>query len=258
MAARAESEIAVRRYRQDDEAFVKEIFSDGMWETLTMNMRRKRALHWLGWSVGITAFVAWVSHMSYVACVCLLLTTWGCLLWLLPAFVARQYIQSCLQSDLKDILARYESTLERKGSAFWVAFNKDTNEIVGSVAVESPDLSTNVPADVFEAGDAELRRMSVKSTHRGRGVARKLFQALQRHCIANKFKRVVLSTSEFQTSAMEMYPKLGLVAFHQHTTRYCLVPFTIVFFAKKLTGLAVPITSKVRTRSTSAVDHSLW
>ena len=99
---------------------------------------------------------------------------------------------------LDDILAVDEEE-GSKGRAEGGRSYRET--IVGTVALEPP--TESVSKDLYspwsvEGGDAELRRMSVKPSHRGRGISKLLFAALREHAKTKGFKRIVLSTSELQ------------------------------------------------------------
>jgi GNAT superfamily N-acetyltransferase len=64
-------------------------------------------------------------------------------------------------------------------------------------------------------GDAELRRMSVAPSARGRGVAKALFGTLRAWCEEHYVTRIVLSTTNMQRDACErLYPSLGFEAVH--------------------------------------------
>ncbi len=148
------------------------------------------------------------------------------LIWVLvffgwPEIIARDYVQTSLEKDMKDPVSRYIES-EDGLSSFWVAVAVDEEEeeeegskgraeggrscsyretIVGTVALEPP--TESVSKDVYspwsvEGGDGELRRMSVKPSHRGRGISKLLFAALREHAKTKGFKRIVLSTSELQ------------------------------------------------------------
>ena len=83
---------------------------------------------------------------------------------------------------------------------FWVACQG--SEIVGTVALDEVKKGN---VDGWKVGDGELRRMSVKKTSRGKGVARLLFSTLKEFCLMKKYNRIVLSTSELQKAACKMY-----------------------------------------------------
>ena len=61
-------------------------------------------------------------------------------------------------------------------------------------------------SDRWNVGDGELRRISVKASARGEGVATLLIATLIERAKHVGFKRIVLSTSETQTVAVAMYP----------------------------------------------------
>jgi GNAT superfamily N-acetyltransferase len=119
-----------------------------------------------------------------------------------PDSVGRTYVsEAIVKKDLKCITTHY---LKSPRSHFWVAVTgKDV--VKGCVAVEEV-LEGN--SDGWAVGDAELRRMSVDNRCRGAGVAKKLFAELKRFCSAKGFKRVVLSTTDWQHDACKMYPKV--------------------------------------------------
>ena len=107
---------------------------------------------------------------------------------------------------------------EKGQSCFWVAVDGTT--VVGCVAVEPPaGKDPKAPWIIGKQGgqsdddggakEAELRRMSVAPSHRGRGVAKALIRTLMAFCREKDCSRVVLSTSSNQMAAIKMYPKLG-------------------------------------------------
>jgi predicted GNAT superfamily acetyltransferase len=74
--------------------------------------------------------------------------------------------------------------------------------------------------------------MSISENCRGAGMSRKSFTELKEFCKKKGFKRVVLSTSELQSAACIMYPKLG---FKEVKTEGLLGGFvTVHFFALDL------------------------
>lgn len=118
----------------------------------------------------------------------------------LSYYVANDYVkESITKKDLKNIENYYLKTKSNR-NMFWVACQG--TEIVGTVALD--EIKTG-NVDGWEVGDGELRRMSVKKTSRGKGVARLLFSALKEFCLIKKYNRIVLSTSELQKAACKMY-----------------------------------------------------
>lgn len=211
-------------------------------------------------------------------------------LWLVPQRVAMGYVTKSLKRDYMNKQGLHEllvAPVEKgRGVVVWVATLRRENgagAVVGTVAVEAPDPEVNPKAKGqakgharpqaksegqqgnfasdakrgdsswagWAADDAELRRMSVDASARGRGVARKLFETLQDHCSTarlptttadtgtgggtpgRRFQRIVLSTSDMQhVACTKLYPRLGFEVVHRTPLFGGLV--TIHFFAKAL------------------------
>jgi N-acetylglutamate synthase-like GNAT family acetyltransferase len=98
------------------------------------------------------------------------------------------------QPDLKDIPGFYQ----RGCGNFWVAI--DGQEIVGTVAL----------LDIGN-GQAALRKMFVKATHRGaeQGVAKRLLDTLMTWCQARGVREVFLGTTAKFLAAHRFYEKNG-------------------------------------------------
>lgn len=109
----------------------------------------------------------------------------------------KDYVQESLSDDLADISSSY---LDSPGSCFWVA--EVDGEIKGMVGVQrrSDD-------------EAELRRMSVASDARRRGVGRKLLETVEEFCRKCGYARVRLTTHTMLKPAIALYRKNG----------YCMV-----------------------------------
>jgi len=139
-----------------------------------------------------------------------------------PKVSAAGYVEWSLKQDMRDPFEHYlcGGNGSKKGaSCFWVALEGDT--VIGCVAVEPPAgkdpkapwiaLQHRQHGEQSDDGvkEAELRRMSVAASHRGRGVAKALIATLMAFCRQQGYSRVVLSTSSNQRAALQMYPKLG-------------------------------------------------
>ncbi|KAG3030169.1 hypothetical protein PC121_g6289 [Phytophthora cactorum] len=103
-------------------------------------------------------------------------------IWSYEAFRAipeesEAYLQESLSSDLSDIEGIYITP----GGNLWVATLKpDPTKVLGFVGLEPKDNK-----------EGELRRMSVKDTHRRFGVGRKLIAALEKWAHENGFRKSV-------------------------------------------------------------------
>jgi ribosomal protein S18 acetylase RimI-like enzyme len=134
-------------------------------------------------------------------------------LWRLMRGAMVAYANDQLSKDLRDIPGYY---LCRADTHFWVAVDSfDT--VVGCVALDSP---VRDPADgappaqcptkyLAEPHFGELRRMSVSSAARGRGVALALHAELERFARAKGLGGIFLRTSSMQHAAVALYRKVG-------------------------------------------------
>ena len=106
-----------------------------------------------------------------------------------------RYRQTALSLELKKIR---QSCLERPNSCFWVA--EGQGRVVGTVAC--------LPAEQNE-GCLELKRMSVKHSHRGQGIAKALCRTVSDFARERGYPAVVLYTSIVQTDAQKLYEHVG-------------------------------------------------
>ena len=83
----------------------------------------------------------------------------------------------------------------REDQGFWVA---DTGGVVGMVGIEHRDDET-----------AELRRMAVEKAQRRKGIARELLATAEAFTESRGYRRIVLSTSELQVAARQLYESSG-------------------------------------------------
>jgi len=98
------------------------------------------------------------------------------------------------QPDLHDVDGYY-----RKGCGeFWVAL--DGGDVVGSIALID-----------IGAGQAALRKMFVRASHRGagQGVARSLLECLLRHARDHGLREIYLGTTAKFLAAHRFYEKAG-------------------------------------------------
>ncbi|OWZ04097.1 N-acetyltransferase-like protein [Phytophthora megakarya] len=141
------------------------------------------------------------------------------------------YLQESLDSDLSDI----EGTYINSGGNFWVATPKtEPTEVVGMVGLE---LKSNK--------EGELRRLSVKQTHRRFGVGRKLIAVLEQWAQDNGLHKVWLTTAGVMDKARAFYPSVG----YNHTAVTLVSndpPFEVYTFEKIIDGTA-PNTTTIRS-----------
>lgn len=89
------------------------------------------------------------------------------------------------------------AALSPAGSCFWVAV-LDGN-VVGIVAARGNE----------EDNTVELRRMSVDSNYRGKGIAKALGRKVLEFAMLNNYSSVVLGTTAVKMAAHKLYESLG-------------------------------------------------
>ena len=102
------------------------------------------------------------------------------------------YVAQALREEVDRIEAYYA---ERTGS-FWIA--EDSNGLLGTFGLEHVDERA-----------AELRRMYVASQARRRGLARMMLERAEHVCRDAGCDILVLSTSELQQAALQLYRTSG-------------------------------------------------
>lgn len=186
--------IQIRKYRDDDAETVKEIFTNGLSEHVPSSFMHvlKQPLTQMVLMCLFCALMA--SSRSF------LLPVLAATLFLAGTrqFVVHmfnRYVDKCLRSDLNKISEVY---MQQKDSCFWVA--EIDGRLVGCVAC--------LPA-VGSPGCLELKRMSVRRSHRGMGIAKALCKTVADFTRERGFPEVVLYTSTVQTDAQKLYEHMG-------------------------------------------------
>jgi len=98
------------------------------------------------------------------------------------------YMKAAIEQELTRIPEYY---LARPGCGFWVI---ERDGVAGMVGVERT-----------RTGEAELRRMAVAHRYRNQGLGRALLRHAEAFCLAEGYAVIVLSTSELQVAAMQLY-----------------------------------------------------
>lgn len=110
-------------------------------------------------------------------------------------YMFNKYIEATLRKDLNNISETY---LKGKDSCFWVA--DSDGRVVGSVAC--------LPAE-DAPGCLKLKRMSVRRSHRGMGIAKALCRTVAEFTRDRGYGAVTLQTSVVQTDAQKLYEHMG-------------------------------------------------
>lgn len=186
--------VEVRRYRDDDAEAVKEIFTMGISEHIPssfMHILKQPPTQMVLMCVFCALMTSSKSFLFPILAVTLLLA--GARQFVV--YIFNKYIDTCLKQDLKDISETY---VQKKDSCFWMA--EVDGRVVGMVACLP---NNNAPACL------ELKRMSVRRSHRGMGVAKALCRTVADFTRDRGYAAVVLYTSVVQTDGQKLYEHMG-------------------------------------------------
>ncbi|KAJ7988877.1 hypothetical protein DPEC_G00313750 [Dallia pectoralis] len=203
------SDMTIRRYETVDDAAVKEIFTMGMSEHVPssfMHLLKQPLTQMILMGTFCALMASSRSLLLPVVAVTLLLAGAKQLV----GHLFNRYIDDSLRKDLNHIGKTY---LEGEDTCFWVA--ESDGRVVGTVAC--------MPSEK-QPGCMELKRLSVRRTHRGKGIAKALSRMVVDFTRERGFPAVVLYTSMVQTDAQKLYEHLGFTRIREF-----LVPET---FAK--------------------------
>ncbi|XP_073690198.1 probable N-acetyltransferase CML1 [Garra rufa] len=188
------AEVQIRRYREEDHEEVKEVFTIGMSEHIPsscMHVLKQPLAQMLLGCVFCALLTSSQSILLPVLAVTLLLAAGRQSI----SFMLNRYIQTCLEQDLNHIQQTY---LDPPRACFWVA--ESQGRVVGTVACLPSEKDPNF---------LELKRMSVKKTHRGQGIAKALCRTVSDFALERGFRGVLLHTSVVQTDAQKLYEHMG-------------------------------------------------
>ncbi|XP_072532963.1 probable N-acetyltransferase camello [Salminus brasiliensis] len=188
------AEVQFRRYEDDDDEEVKDLFTLGMSEHVPpscLHVLKQPPTQMLLVCVFCALMASSKSLLLPILAVTLLLAAGRQGI----SYMFTKYIQVSLHKDLGHIRQTY---LEQPNSCFWVA--ESQGRVVGMVAC--------LPAESNEAC-LELKRMSVKHSHRGQGIAKALCRTVEDFAREQGFPAVVLYTSVVQTDAQKLYEHVG-------------------------------------------------
>ncbi|XP_042244467.1 probable N-acetyltransferase CML1 [Thunnus maccoyii] len=186
--------IQIRKYREDDAEAVKEIFTLGMSEHVPssfMHLLKQPLTQMVLMCMFCALMTSSKSFLLPILAVTLVLA--GSRQFVVYMF--NRYIETSLKKDLNNITDTY---LKQKDSCFWVA--ESEGQVVGTVACLPNE---NAPECL------ELKRMSVRRSHRGMGIAKTLCRTVTEFTRDRGYAAVVLYTSVVQTDAQKLYEHMG-------------------------------------------------
>lgn len=184
----------IRKFKDEDSEAVKEIFTLGMSEHIPASFTHilKQPLIQM---VLMCLFCALITSSKSFLLPILAVTLALAAARQTVVYMVNAYIDTSLKSDLKNISETY---LKQKDSCFWVA--ESDGRVVGTVsclpAAQAPEC-------------LELKRLSVRRSHRGIGIAKALCRTVAEFTRDRGFAAVTLNTSVVQTDAQKLYEHMG-------------------------------------------------
>lgn len=192
--------ILYRKYRDDDAEAVREIFTMGTSEHVPSSF-----VHVLKQPVTqmvlMCVFCALMASSKSILLPILAVTLILAGIRQFVFYMFNKYIDRSLKDDLSSISGTY---LQQKDSCFWVA--EIDGRVVGSVACLP---AKNAP------GCLELKRLSVRRSHRGLGIAKALCRTVAEFTRDRGYAAVILNTTVVQTDAQKLYEHMGFEKIRQ-------------------------------------------
>ncbi|KAK1223571.1 hypothetical protein PQX77_013558 [Marasmius sp. AFHP31] len=241
------SDVSIRRFRPEDLEVVQRLYKETRFYGAGSPTR-------IAISRALLSFTAYALYFSFFAGLCVILQNpsgkWrymGIAITVISGLLLASMIipigmfiffglRAYFKGDMKDVATFYrlrESQKDEAGaSSFWVAEVETgvqgQKEVVGCVGL-----------DYFSSEDkteAELKRMLVAPGFRGRGIAKKLMEALLDHAREHKLKEVYLQTTGLNDKAVIMYKKTGWYMAKREVFRAGLMTGEGYIFRWKLDG----------------------
>ncbi|KAJ8008473.1 hypothetical protein DPEC_G00105180 [Dallia pectoralis] len=186
--------VFIREFERTDHVEVRRIFCEGIMErvphTAYRGILHQTQTQFLFALLTITCFVV-TKSFALTCCVPFILMA---VRYYYSSKVIRNYLDWALNADLADIEEYY---MKPTGSCFWVAVLE--GQVVGMVAAQGREDDNTV----------ELRRMSVDSRFRGKGIAKVLGRRVLEFAMLNNYAAVVLGTTAVKMAAHKLYESLG-------------------------------------------------
>ncbi|KAM4542725.1 putative N-acetyltransferase camello [Odontesthes bonariensis] len=186
--------IQIRKYQDEDAESVKEIFTLGMNEHLPssfMHILKQPITQMLLMCTFCALMASSKSFLLPILAVTLILAGARQMI----VYMFNSYIDTSMKTDLNNISETY---LKQKDSCFWVA--ESDGRVVGTVACVPTE---NAPECL------ELKRMSVRRSHRGMGIAKALCRTVADFTRDRGYSAVFLCTSMVATDAQKLYEHMG-------------------------------------------------
>ncbi|XP_033839158.1 N-acetylaspartate synthetase [Periophthalmus magnuspinnatus] len=186
--------VFIREFEREDREEVRRIFYEGIMERIPNSafrgLRQQPKTQFLYAMLTVMCFVV-TKSITLTCCAPFILMGAR---YYYSSKVIHNYLDYALHTDMADIEAYY---MKPTGSCFWVAVLD--GRIVGIVAAQGREDDNTV----------ELRRMSVDSRYRGKGIAKALGRRVLEFAVRNNFAAVILGTTAVKMAAHKLYESLG-------------------------------------------------
>lgn len=186
--------IKIRKFQEADAEVVKEIFTLGMSEHIPSTFVHilKQPLTQM---VLMCTFCALIASSKSILLPVLAVTLLLAGARQFVVYFFNKYIETSYMLDLNNITETY---IKHKDACFWVA--ECDGRVVGMVACLP---HKDAP------GCLELKRASVRRSHRRMGIAKALCQTVADFTRERGYAAVLLTTSVVQTDAQKLYEQMG-------------------------------------------------
>ncbi|XP_061769617.1 N-acetylaspartate synthetase isoform X2 [Nerophis ophidion] len=186
--------VFIREFERGDQEEVRRIFYEGIMERIPNTaFRGIRQQSQTQFFYALLTVMCFSMTKSFTLTCCAPLVLMGARYYY-SWKVIHNYLDHALHTDMADIEAYY---MKPTGSCFWVAVLDGC--VVGIVAAQGREDDNAV----------ELRRMSVDSRYRGKGIAKALGRRVLEFAVRNNYGSVVLGTTAVKMAAHKLYESLG-------------------------------------------------
>ena len=198
--------LTIRSFQRSDQKECVQIFMDGLQDhknLLAITFLSKSSWHVVMATIfTLLAAVLWSTwiFVVFVVIILILLT-----FFFISLHVAsNKYIQYAMRTDFRDIEKSYMSD---EGCHMWVA--ELCGKVVGMVGLRRDEN--------HEPGVFELQRMYVVPRYQRMGIGKRMLTDVITHAKKQKMTMVVLTTSNIQVAAIQLYTKYGFKVARTHS-----------------------------------------
>ncbi|XP_063315917.1 N-acetylaspartate synthetase isoform X1 [Pelobates fuscus] len=198
-------QLYIREFQPKDQESARRIFHEGIKERIPSSaFRGLRYQPLLQCLYAIITVICFVVTNSFLLTCCVPMLIMG-LRFYYSRKIILNHLEGAHHTDLTDIQQYY---MKQPGCCFWVAILE--GKVVGIVAARGNE----------EDNVVELRRMSVDSSFRGKGIAKALGRKVIEFAMLNHYSSIVLGTTAVKIAAHKLYESLGFkhVGVNEHHT----------------------------------------